>query len=186
MNVFLVHGSYGKPFENWFPWLEKKLTEKNINCVIPSFPTPAHQNYNDWSKLLDYYVDMNIINNDTIIIGHSCGAICATRYICDKSINVKALITVSGYNNYVGNDAHIDGLNSTFYCDDVFLKSITKFANSRLSFISNNDPFISNEALTNFSRVINSKLVVINGAGHFNETAGYTEFQKILDYINSI
>ena len=26
MNIFLVHGSFGKPFENWFPWLEEELS----------------------------------------------------------------------------------------------------------------------------------------------------------------
>lgn len=28
MNILLVHGSYGKPFENWFPWLEDELAKK--------------------------------------------------------------------------------------------------------------------------------------------------------------
>ena len=51
MNVFLVHGSFGKPFENWFPWLEEELANRNISCVIPSFPTPEHQNYSDWEQL---------------------------------------------------------------------------------------------------------------------------------------
>ena len=27
MNIFLVHGSFGKPFENWFPWLEEELSK---------------------------------------------------------------------------------------------------------------------------------------------------------------
>ena len=30
MNVFLVHGTFGKPFENWFPWLEEELSKEKI------------------------------------------------------------------------------------------------------------------------------------------------------------
>lgn len=183
MNILLVHGSYGKPFENWFPWLEKELTKKNIACIIPSFPTPEHQNYHDWSALLDYYHNMEIINEETILIGHSCGAICATRYICDNDIKIKSLITVSGYNNYIGNDAHIDALNSSFYCDNNILKKAKKLALTRISFISNNDPFISNQALVGFSEIIDSKLEVVDNAGHFNEKSGYTKFIPILKYI---
>lgn len=184
MNVILVHGSYGKPFENWFPWLEKELAKKDISCIVPTFPTPVHQDYNDWSELLNYYYKMGIINNETILIGHSCGAICVARYICDNNIKIKALITVSGYNNYVGNDAHIDSLNVSFYCDNKLLKKAKDLVPKRVSFISNNDPFISNEALIDFSKVLDSKLEVINDAGHFNEKAGYVEFAQILKYID--
>lgn len=186
MNILLVHGSYGKPFENWFPWLEDELAKKSISCIIPSFPTPEHQNYNDWSKLLDYYRDMGIINEETILIGHSCGAICVTRYICDNDIKVKSLITVSGYNNYIGNDAHIDNLNSSFYCDNEKLKKVKNLVTARVSFISNNDPFISNEALISFSKTIDSQLVIVKDAGHFNEKAGYIKFTQILEYLNSL
>lgn len=26
-NYFIIHGSFGNSQENWFPWLEKKLTK---------------------------------------------------------------------------------------------------------------------------------------------------------------
>lgn len=183
MNVILVHGSYGKPFENWFPWLESELSKKGISCYVPTFPTPEHQNYCDWGKLLDYYSNIGFINEDTILIGHSCGAICVTRYLCERNIRIRGLITVSGYNNYTGNDPHIDELNSSFYCEDEVIQKIQNLTSQRISYISTNDPFISQDALENFSRTIDSQLVVIEGAGHFNANAGYTEFHQILEYI---
>lgn len=183
MNTIIVHGSYGKPFENWFPWLENELYKKNINCVVPTFPTPQHQNYSDWSKLLDYYYDMNIINEETIIIGHSCGAVCAAKYICENNIKIKSIITVSGYNNYIGNNPNIDFLNSSFYCDNSLLRKAKYLADTRISFISDNDPFIDYTALVEFSEILDSKLEKIIGAGHFNTNSGYTKFNQILKYI---
>ena len=34
MNTIIVHGSYGKPFENWFPWLENELYKKNMKNLF--------------------------------------------------------------------------------------------------------------------------------------------------------
>ena len=68
MNIFLVHGSFGKPFENWFPWLEEELSKRDIVCTIPTFPTPKHQNYKDWEKLMNYYCELEIVNSETVLI----------------------------------------------------------------------------------------------------------------------
>jgi predicted alpha/beta hydrolase family esterase len=185
MNVFLIHGSFGKPFENWFPWLEEKLAEKEVVCTIPSFPTPDHQTYSDWSRLLDYYFDMGVINSETILIGHSCGAVCATKYIADKRLNVRGLITVSGYNNYTGTDTYIDGLNMSFYGSDEKFSTVENYAQHRVSYISDNDPFISQEALKSFSNLIASKMVIIPNAGHFNASAGITSLPSLLELVLS-
>ena len=93
MNVFIVHGSYGKPFENWFPWMEKELEKKDISCVIPTFPTPAHQNYDAWSELLDYYVEKGFITSETVMVGHSCGAVFISKYL--NQHNFKCQITIN-------------------------------------------------------------------------------------------
>ena len=34
----IVHGSYGTPFENWFPWLFQRLSEAGKNVLAPQFP----------------------------------------------------------------------------------------------------------------------------------------------------
>lgn len=111
MNVFLVHGSLGKPFENWFPWLEEELSKKDIVCTIPAFPTPKHQNYKEWEKLMNYYCDLGIVNSETVLIGHSCGCAFLVKYLLTHNIEVKGLITVSGYNNFYGGDSIMDSLN---------------------------------------------------------------------------
>lgn len=37
-NAFLLHGIYGNPEENWFPWLKHKLHAIGIETHIPHFP----------------------------------------------------------------------------------------------------------------------------------------------------
>lgn len=180
MNVIIIHGSYGKPFENWFPWLENELSANKIECFVPTFPTPVNQEYLCWKELLDYYRKINRINSDTIIIGHSCGAIFAARYLVENEISVKALISISGYNNFYAGDKMMDKLNGSFYTNDTELASIKALVNTRLSFISENDPFIPIDYLRHFSEIINSDLISIPNGGHFNSTAGYNTFPELL------
>jgi predicted alpha/beta hydrolase family esterase len=42
-NIFIIHGSYGNPDENWFPWLKKELEQEGHKVFVPKFPTPEDQ-----------------------------------------------------------------------------------------------------------------------------------------------
>ncbi len=185
MNVFLVHGSFGKPFENWFPWLEEELAKRDIQCVIPSFPTPQHQNYNDWERLMDYYCELGIVNNDTVLIGHSCGCIFLVHYLYTHNIKVKGLITVSGYNKFYSGDKMMDSLNGTFYMDSPTI-DLSNLAKHIITFYGNDDPFIPQEYLSEFVDYIGAKATIVPNAGHFNASSGYTKFEAILNELLNI
>ncbi|MBE7093860.1 MAG: hypothetical protein E7367_04130 [Clostridiales bacterium] len=185
MNVLILHGSYGKPFENWFPWLESELSKRNTPCLIPTFPTPEHQNYTAWKNLLDYYFNKGFINEETVVIGHSCGAAFAVKYILEKAVNIKALITVAGYNHFYSGD-HMDQLNGSFYFNKDCGVNLKKWIPTRIAFYSSSDPFIPIEKLEEFSSIIQATPKAIPDAGHFNASAGYTTFHVLLEILNQL
>ncbi|MBR3837766.1 MAG: alpha/beta hydrolase [Clostridia bacterium] len=185
MNVFILHGSYGKPFENWFPWMENKLAEEEILCTIPTFPTPNNQEYSSWKELLDYYVKKGIINEETVLIGHSCGAVCAAKFLAETNIKIKALISVAGYNNFYSGD-HMDDLNGSFYFPSNFCSDIDKTVPTRYAYFSDNDPFIPFVKLEEFAFEIKATPKLIKNAGHFNASAGYCCFEELLNTISAI
>jgi len=37
MKSFIIHGTYGKPEENWFTWLKENLEERGHEVIVPSF-----------------------------------------------------------------------------------------------------------------------------------------------------
>ena len=36
--VVIIHGSYGKPEENWFPWLAEEVRKLGHSATVPTFP----------------------------------------------------------------------------------------------------------------------------------------------------
>lgn len=185
MNIIIVHGSYGKPFENWFPWIENELSKQGITCIIPTFPTPLNQNYFTWEKIMDCYLDCGYITKDTILIGHSCGAAFITKYVALKNIQVKGIISISGYTNLF-NDEHMDRLNESFYFDKNEVLNIRENVKYRYSFYSLNDPFIPLDKLKEFANFIDSKELVEAEGGHFNLSAGYNKFEGLFDLLKNI
>lgn len=182
MNVFLVHGTFGKPFENWFPWLEGELSKESIECTIPTFPTPERQTYADWEKLMDYYFEVGAVNKDSILVGHSCGSIFLVHYLLTHNLKVKGLICVSGYNNFISGYEMMDVLNGSFYVDSDDI-NMTKYAEKVYAFYGDNDPNIPQEQLNGFASAIGGEIHCVANAGHFNASAGYLCCEVVLDAV---
>lgn len=53
--IFLLHGSYGSPEGNWFPWLKKELEKLDCTVLIPKFPTPENQSLETWLAVFKEY-----------------------------------------------------------------------------------------------------------------------------------
>lgn len=57
-NYFIIHGSFGSPFSNWSSWLYDFIKNEGKQAYVPDFPIGVkYQNYENWSKLLKYYLD---------------------------------------------------------------------------------------------------------------------------------
>ena len=50
-NYILIHGSFGSPFVNWFPYLRKELESQEKIVYTPDFPTGVgYQTYKNWKN----------------------------------------------------------------------------------------------------------------------------------------
>jgi len=185
-NYFIIHGLAGKPFENWFPWLENKLSENDLRCIVPQFPTPHDQSYQNWEKLLNYYKEFKLIDADTIFIAHSVGCPFIAKYVIRNDIKIKGLISISGFNKFFSGMEEFDILNESFYLDNQELSKFKDHADIIHCFISKNDPHIPFIYLNEFANVIGGNLHIIPDGGHFNATAGYVKFDEIYDIIKTI
>lgn len=179
-SYFIIHGSYGNPYKNWIPWLKRQLSKRKLNCIIPSFPTPYKQDYESWSKILKSYFEIGYITENTTFITHSLGGIFIVRFLLENKIKVKKIITIAGFNNLEFEDDM--NLYKSFYLNGD-LSDIKSYSLERVSFYSDNDPYVPQNDAEKFSDDISSKKILVNGAGHFNEKYGYTEFTELLKYV---
>ena len=67
MNYLVLHGSFGSPFGNWFPYLRSELEKRELTVYTPDMPTGVgYQNYDNWSKVMDAYVSAGVVNENIL------------------------------------------------------------------------------------------------------------------------
>ncbi len=181
-NYLIIHGSFGSPFVNWFPYLRKEIENRNLVVYTPDFPTGVgFQSYENWSKLLKTYLEANIINENTIIFAHSIAPAFICKFLVENKIKVKRLVFVCGFNNYLGIDKDYDAVNESMYFNN--LADIKNYCDDIVCFYSENDPYVKYEAEKEFADTITENQVIILDGGHLNSESGYTEFTELLKYI---
>lgn len=181
-NYFIIHGSFGSPFVNWFPYLRNEIEKRGLVVYTPDFPTGVgYQNYTNWSKMLESYVSAGLINENTTIYAHSIAPIFICHFLIEHQIKVNKLVFVCGFNNYLGINEEYDNVNETMYFDN--LEDIKKYANEIICFYSKNDPYVKYEVEKEFADTIATKQIVIDDGGHLNAESGYSEFKELLRYI---
>ena len=181
-NYFIIHGSFGNPFSNWFSWLHDFISNDSKETYVPQFPIGVeYQNYDNWAKLLSCYKDLGLIDETTTIIAHSSAPAFVSQFLIKNKIRVKKLIFVCGFNKYFGINEAFDTVNKTMYLDN--LEDVKQYANDIVCFYSDNDPYVKCEAEKDFADKIATEQVFIKGGGHLNGEAGYDTFEEIVSYL---
>ena len=181
-NYFIIHGSFSSPYSNWIGWLHNFIEEEGKQVYVPSFPIGVgYQNYENWSKLLKYYLDLGLINENTTIIGHSIAPVFISKFLTVNKVKVKKLIFVCGFNNYLGINEEYDAVNKSMYFDN--LQDVKQYANEIICFYSDNDPYVKYEIEKEFANKIATEQVLIPNAGHINSESGYDTFEDIVSYL---
>ena len=181
-NYLLLHGSFGSPFVNWFPWLRQEIEKRELVVYTPDFPTGVgYQNYNNWSNLLDSYVSAGLINENTVVFAHSIAPVFISHFLVEHNIKVNKLVFVCGFNNYISNVEEYDTVNKTMYFDN--LEAIKNYAKEIICIYSNNDPYVKYDLEKEFADKVSTKQVIIENGGHLTTEFGYTEFPELLEYL---
>lgn len=101
-NVIILHGcpsvqekamdpvrrTYDK---HWIPWTKQQLTSRGIEVETPVMPEPWKPDYERYKAVFDALT----INEQTILIGHSCGAAFLVRWLGDTKRTIAKLILVA-------------------------------------------------------------------------------------------
>lgn len=181
-NYVIIHGSFSSPFSNWIPYLRDEIEKRGNQVYTPDFPSGVGmQNYSNWEELLLNYVDVGLINENTVIFAHSIAPVFIAKFLINNNIKVKRLVFVCGFNNYLGINEEYDAVNESMYLDS--LSDVKEFCDDIICFYSKNDPYVKYEVEKEFADTVANKQVVIDEGGHLNAESGYTQFPELLEYL---
>lgn len=181
-NYFIIHGSFSSPFSNWFSWLHDFIQSEGKQVYVPDFPSGVGlQNYENWSRLLEYYVDLGLITENTTIIAHSIAPVFVSKFLTKHKIKVKKCIFVCGFNHYLGIDKEYDAVNESMYFDE--LEEVKNYSKEIVCFYSDNDPYVKYEVEKEFANTVATKQILMPKAGHINAESGYDTFEEIVAYL---
>jgi len=76
--VILIHGNGGgSAKEHWFPYTKRELGKLGVETIARTFPDPVYAREKYW---LPFLKDELGADKNTILVGHSSGAIAAMRF----------------------------------------------------------------------------------------------------------
>lgn len=185
-NIFIIHGSYGSPKENWFPWLKKELEKLGHRVFVPQFPIPPPEKQDaaygghklsEWLKKMKEY--KKYINNETVIIAHSRGNIFTYNFLMRLKKPVYSVFLVAPWIKFIWYPKGWKKVDS-FHRKPFNWKKIRSSAKYFEVFQSTNDTaLIPVEAGKKIAKNLGAKLNLIKNAGHFNMKKFPYLFKKV-------
>ena len=176
--AFIFHGTGAGKYDHWFPSIAKKLEQNGVEVCRPEFPTPEAQNLQNWLKILEK--EELGIDEETVLIGHSTGAVFILDILDERDLEIEAAFLISGFTGKL-HDERFDPLNETFAERDFNFQKIKDSSQEFYIFHSESDPYVPLEKAAELAPKLDANLELVAGAGHFNTESGYTEFSELWD-----
>lgn len=174
----LVHGAYGNPEENWFPWLRSRLEENGAEVEVPTLPTPEGQELERWIQAFDEQVAE--LDEWTVLIGHSIAVAFILRKLERIESEIKAAFLVSGFGEPLGLD-EFDPINASFVEGDFDWRRIRSNCSRFFLYNSDNDPYVPLRLGREVADNLDANFTVVKNGGHINASAGFTKFPALFD-----
>lgn len=100
--VLIFHGSCNEDYycssehpspsnSHWMPWLQKELLKKGYLAQTPEILYAFKPTYEKYLAEISRYQ----LDEETVLIGHSCGAGFLLRYLSENSVKLKKVILVA-------------------------------------------------------------------------------------------
>lgn len=181
--IVIIHGSYGRPDENWFPWLAGELRKLGQAVLVPTFSTPEGQDLARWRS--EFEDQVGVLDERTVLVGHSLGAGFIVNVLETTKVPIKGTFLVSGFLGELGRE-DFDRVNGSFVCRDFQWAVIRQNGGQVHVYNSDSDPYVPIEKGRELAERLGVQLTVIRGGGHINASAGFDEFPLLLDDIKEL
>lgn len=164
--VIIVHRWEGSSRDDWRPWLKSELEKQGYEVFAPDMPDTEIPVIEKWVNALSSVVGEPDIN--TYFIGHSIGCQTILRYLENINTQVGGAVFVAGWFNLENlEDDEVREIASSWIETPMQIEKIRKVLPVSALYISDNDPYGCFEENKRRFTGLDSKVVVVPGAGHF-------------------
>ena len=144
--------------QHWIPWLKHNLETSGYTVAVPQMPKPWAPDYDAYRLVFDALT----IDEDTVLVGHSCGASFLVRWLADTKKVIKKLILVAPWKiNDEGN-----AVKELFYSYSIDA-AISERVKEIVYFTSNDEEDAGKESLALFHKVLGGTIIELKDHGHF-------------------
>jgi predicted alpha/beta hydrolase family esterase len=175
-NLLILHGWFGNPEINWYKSLKTNMEKNGYKVALPQLPNSNKPNLEEWTKEVTKS-DFEL-NNESIIIGHSLGAIFALKLIQNSKVKINHLIIVSGWDFWDLTPEH-----KSFFELPVDHKRIIENCEKITVIHSTNDPYVTIAQANEMANRLKANFIEIKNGGHLTDKEGFNSFPQLENYL---
>ncbi len=172
IKAILIHGNGGcTAGDIWFPWVERELTGLGVEVINQTFPDNVKARAQYWLPHLETLgADQN-----TILIGHSSGAVAAMRYA--ETHRLLGSILVGVCHSDLGDSFEAA---SGYYAADWQWQRIREHQDWIAIYNSSDDPHIPIAEPRFVAKQLKCSYYEFNDRGHFTNSRQFPEIVDLL------
>lgn len=185
MKFLILHGTRGHSKHNWFPWLKAELESLGHDVWVPDLPNPSTPNIEKYNKLL---LNQGWDFNDSVIIGHSSGAVAILGLLqaMPKNTKINTAILAGAFTERLSESPSWGMLRELF--EKPFDYELIKQKSGKFIFIhSKDDPYCPLEQAEELNEKLNGEIIIFDGMKHFSlgTDPRFDKFPELLEIIKT-
>lgn len=175
--IILIHGNGGGTGnDNWFPYVKEKLEARGFTVFAPTMPDNVLARESQW---LPFLKDNLGADENTILVGHSSGAVAAMRFAENNKLYGSILVGAC-YTDLGDEDEKASGYyNREWQWDKI--KANQKWV---VQFSSTDDPYIPIAEARYINEKLASEYYEATNEGHYSNDKGKTDFPEIVEILS--
>lgn len=162
--------------DHWFPWIQRQLLLKEILAQTPEMPEAYQPNYEKWKQTFEQFD----IDEQTVLVGHSCGGGFLIRWLSENNQKVGKVILVAPW---LDPDHMID---PNFFKFDIDENLADKTQGITVIYSTDDYPDVLQSVEILRSKLKKAEFQEFTDKGHFVMESMHTEeFPELLEKITS-
>lgn len=161
--------------KHWIPWIKEQLISNLIKTETPLMPEPWAPDYYQFKEEFDKLE----VNEESILIGHSCGCAFLVRWLGESKRKISKLILVAPWKI-----PHREGGCDKEFYEYLIDETIKSRVDKIIMFTADDEEEDGKKSLKMYQEVLGGEVIELKEHGHYcMRNMGTEEFPELLNNI---